>query len=350
MKNNQAHFRGCLIGGAIGDALGYPVEFMSMERIKQKYGQDGIKDLSYAQPSGRAVISDDTHMTLFTAEGMLWADARGRERGICSYADCLFYSYQRWLYTQTGKLGDESYHWILKDENLDCKTELLAMRELFVQRAPGNTCLSSLAASKNQQYGNLANKVNNSKGCGGVMRAAPVGLYFYRSPESAFQIGAESAAITHGHPSGYLSAGALAYIIAEIIRGLSIREAALGALKNLNNYEKQEECSEALYRAIILADENISPSKAIQELGAGWVGEEALAIALYCVLKSPDDFSKAVCLAVNHSGDSDSTGSLCGNIVGAYLGLEGIPEKWPERIELAEIILKISDQLLAAVE
>ncbi len=65
MKRNHDHYRGCLIGGAIGDAFGSAVEFLSIDAIKEKYGEAGITDLVSAE-SGLAEITDDTQMTLFT--------------------------------------------------------------------------------------------------------------------------------------------------------------------------------------------------------------------------------------------------------------------------------------------
>ncbi|MBA1334297.1 MAG: putative ADP-ribosylglycohydrolase [Firmicutes bacterium] len=348
MKNNNSHFRGCLLGGAIGDALGYTVEFMGIEQIKRRFGIDGITDLLCDKTSGKAIISDDTQMTIFTADGILWADMRGRERGICSYPACVFYSYQRWLYTQTGRLANKEYHWLLDNKSVDYKSELLNIKELFVRRAPGNTCLSALSGSMNQQYGTMENRINNSKGCGGVMRVAPSGLYFHKSPEVAFKIAAECAAITHGHPSGYLSAGVLACIIAEIINGNDVKQAAINAANILKTYAEHKECLDILQRAMNLSIKDVVPSEAVRQLGEGWVGEEALAIALYCALKYQNDFKKAIFLAVNHSGDSDSTGAICGNIVGAYLGIDGISTNWIENVELSELIISMADKLLEA--
>ncbi len=351
MVNKKDRFHGCLLGGATGDALGYPVEFMDINEIRRKFGADGITDLVCEDTQGKAIISDDTQMTIFTAEGILWADARGRKRGICSYPSCVFYSYQRWLYTQTGKVACDDYKWILEDDKgPEYKSNLMHVRELFHRRAPGNTCLSALTASTKQNYGTIEKHINNSKGCGGVMRVAPVGLYFHKSPEQAFRIGCECAAITHGHPSGYLSAGVLAFIIAEIMNGVDLRSAALASVEVLKTYNEHEECLEILNKAMNLADQNINPYEAVTLLGEGWVGEEALAISIYCALKYQEDFQAALCLAVNHRGDSDSTGAICGNILGAYLGTKGIPEKWIKNIELAEVLVRLSDDLVQAAD
>ena len=80
-------------------------------------------------------------------------------------------------------------------------------------------------------------------------------------------------------------------------------------------------------------------------LGGGWTGEEALAISVYCSLVYPDNFEKAVILAVNHGGDSDSTGAITGNILGLYLGEEAIPAGWLEKLELKEVIRKMAEDL-----
>jgi ADP-ribosylglycohydrolase len=342
-------FQGCLIGGAIGDALGYIVEFMSIGEIKRRFGVDGIRDLVCDNMSGKALISDDTQMTLFTAEGLLWADYRGRHKGISSYEGCVFYSYQRWLYTQTRRLASQEYNWILDNDELVYKSDLLSVQELFARRAPGNTCLTALSGSINQKFGLIGRPMNNSKGCGGVMRVAPVGLYFYNSPERAFKVAAECAAITHGHPSGYLSAGVLATIIAEIIAGKELKRATMTSIEILKTYEGHEECLDILNKVLHLLDADMEAFEAVRQIGEGWVGEEALAIALYCALKYPNDFKEALWLSVNHSGDSDSTGAICGNILGAYLCIKRIPEKWVNGVEIADVILKMADKISSVV-
>lgn len=88
--------------------------------------------------------------------------------------------------------------------------------------------------------------------------------------------------------------------------------------------------------------EDIEDPDAVRELGQGWVAEETLAIAIYCSMKYSEDFDKALIASVNHSGDSDSTGAVTGNIVGAYLGLKGIPKKYLDNLELREVICKVA--------
>ncbi len=98
-------------------------------------------------------------------------------------------------------------------------------------------------------------------------------------------------------------------------------------------------------RAAKLAGNEKEDIENIRELGEGWVAEETLAIAVYCSIRYCDNFSKGVAAAVNHSGDSDSTGAVTGNILGAWLGLEGIEEKWLRDLELRELILTMADSL-----
>lgn len=331
-KRNKEHFRGCLLGGAIGDALGWPVEFKSLRDIINKYGPNGITNLT-----NNAEITDDTQMTLFTAEGILRAETRGREKGICHIPSVVYNSYQRWVITQ----GYQK----LKDKEWIYDGLLLEVKELHHRRAPGNTCISALLSGK---QGAINEPINNSKGCGGVMRVAPVGLFYPK--ERAFEITSDIAALTHGHPSGYLSAGALAYIIANIIEGETIEKSVLNSLIKLEKFKYHEETYNALKKAIDLTKQNINSKDAIKSLGEGWVGEEALAISVYSAIKYVDDFKKALITAVNHDGDSDSTGSITGNILGAYLGIKNITKDWITRVELKDVIIKISDDLLTRYE
>jgi ADP-ribosylglycohydrolase len=336
MKRKLEFFRGCLLGGAVGDALGWTVEFLKYKEIIRRYGDDGIRDLVCA-PSGKAEITDDTQMTLFTAEGILRAETRGDERGICHVPTVVYHAYQRWLHTQGYP------RW--EDQAFIYNGWLLDVKELHVQRAPGNTCLSALWSRK---LGTVEQPVNKSKGCGGVMRVAPAGLFY--PTETAFRMGMDFAAITHGHPSGYLASGALSLIISYIIRGDEMESAVRKALEELKKYDHHEECYQALEEAVRLAFSDLEPVEAIHKLGEGWVAEEALAISVYCALKFKHDFKEAIIAAVNHNGDSDSTGAITGNILGAYLGMSAIPNDWLDKVELKEVITQVADDLLTGYQ
>lgn len=334
-------FKGCLIGGAVGDALGYAVEFLPAGSIFKKYGENGITE--YELRHGVAEISDDTQMTLFTATGLLVGTTRGMTRGIMGdYAECyIAYSYRDWYRTQTEKYPlPEEYHY----------SWLVNVPEMFSRRAPGNTCLSALAQGGN---GTFENPLNHSKGCGGIMRVAPIGLYFCdkrHEPEEIDIIGAKAAALTHGHELGYIPAAMLVHIILRISEyGDTILEAVKDAMCMMPSiFPKAKHMDELLtliQKAIVLSEEGMDDLDAIRQLGEGWVAEETLAIAVYCALKYSDDFEKSIIAAVNHDGDSDSTGAVAGNILGAALGIDAIPQKYLNDLELKDIILEIAEDL-----
>jgi ADP-ribosylglycohydrolase len=351
MRSKRELFEGCLVAGAVGDALGYAVEFMRLPEIVSKYGEKGISEPELDFETDTAIISDDTQMTLFTADGMLWAYPACREDGTDSYAQNGMYpSYLRWYYTQTGNLQDESLLSRQPHENgnglVPGGKNILECKELYKRRAPGNTCVSALASRK---MGSIENPLNNSKGCGGVMRVAPVGLFLHNDPERASRVGAEAAALTHGHPTGYLAAGMFSAVIAEIINGKSLAVSIQNAAAILKGYASNQETLRAAERAVELAGSSKQAREAIRLLGEGWVADEALAISLYCALKE-SNVQEALTIAVNHDGDSDSTGAICGNILGALYGIGALPKAWVQNLELKEFILELSDWLFSLSE
>lgn len=332
--------RGCLFGGAVGDALGYPVEFRSAEQIRIIYGENGIQD--YELFHQKAYISDDTQMTLFTANGLLIGFTRLCLRGIMGdWQEYVWFAYKDWLITQgENRISDDSY----------VKSWLLNKKDMYNQRAPGNTCLSAL---KEEIYGSVDCPINSSKGCGGVMRVAPVGLYLpkhIKDIEKVDRIGAEVAALTHGHPLGYLPAAALTHIIARCVYSSSniaqiVEEAIKTVAKIYTDKLEKKEFVRIMEKAVCLAYQNRDDLDAIREIGEGWVAEETLAIAVYCAIKYQNDFVKAVTVSVNHDGDSDSTGAVTGNIMGAYFGFKEIPEKYIQPLEIREVIEEIAVDL-----
>jgi ADP-ribosylglycohydrolase len=330
-------FVACLLGGAVGDALGAPVEFMSLEKIHQTFGDAGIRD--YAPAYGRlGAITDDTQMTLFTAEGMIRTVTRSADRGIASAEAVTGHAYQRWLATQGERSSSQPASWLEEYPGW-----LFGLKPLHSRRAPGNTCLSALRSARSIE--DVAK--NDSKGCGAVMRMAPVGLAGWRSGQEVgviMAMGAKIGRLTHGHPSGYLSAGAFAVIIAEVLRGSTLAEAAQSACRELRAHADHEETLAFLELALRLARAKPIPGTVPAELGEGWVGEEALAIGLYCALVATS-LEEGVVLAVNIDGDSDSTGSIAGNVLGAMHGTAAIPERWLQPLELRETITTVAEDL-----
>lgn len=338
-NTQQDKIRGSLVGGAVGDALGYPVEFInSYEGIQARYGKTGITRYELAE-NGKALISDDTQMTLFTACGVLNAvkDKSPLIPSICE-------AYVEWYYTQLGKRKKGFRRCWVGD-----------LPEMNVHRAPGNTCLNSLQAIANGRE-----PINNSKGCGGVMRIAPIALYMAcehheESISKAYMRAGEAAEITHQHPLGFVPAAFLSDIIYQILCAKEVTRESF--LENIeyglkitrmlggNFTEYVAEFEQMINMAVELVDSSLSDVEAIGQIGEGWTGDEAVAIAVYCTLKHLGDFESAIVASVNHKGDSDSTGAVTGNLMGAMVGYEAIPPYYKENLELHDVILHVADDL-----
>ncbi|MBM3140180.1 MAG: ADP-ribosylglycohydrolase family protein [Chloroflexi bacterium] len=336
MNRREARERvlGCLLGGAIGDALGAPLEFMSLQEIRHRWGQRGA--LTYAPLNGRTgVITDDTQMTLWTIEGLLRARSSEQQGRDTDTVAVIHRAYLRWLHTQgvpwTSARGPHI-------EDPGPTGWLVTNRRLFDEQAPGNTCLSALRSGL---VGSPAEPINDSKGCGGAMRVAPVGLV----AEHPFELAMAVAAITHGHPSGYLAAAAFARVVADLLSGRSLPEAINAAHEELTLRTGHQETSAAMSSAVDLERSSSGTAEDVERLGGGWVAEEALAIAIYCALRATD-FRSGVILAANHSGDSDSTASMTGNLLGAKLGLGGLPPDLVEGLEARDLIMEIGEDFV----
>lgn len=343
---------GCLIGGAVGDALGFPIEFDSEDNIYREYGPEGIRKLSTCINSSNdeqtAPISDDTQMSLFAANALVWHKYNGG-----FLRDALWLGYREWLGTQ----GDNS----LMDNPSNPKMWIFRVPDLHWRRAPGNTCLTAIRTSGGK--GTPSSPINNSKGCGTVMRAAPFGLAWREEENTSvqtvrkciFSAAVEDAALTHGHPFAYYSSAALALIVYEAVNHKnnyeSLDKLALFVINLLYNSRFEEITSlmnQAIYQA---SDDTISDLDGIHAIGEGWVAEEALAIALFCAIRHQDDFAEAIRAAVNHGGDSDSTGAICGNILGAWLGRKKIEISMDtEHLELTDTILTLANDLVACAK
>ncbi len=336
--------RGCLIGGAAGDALGYPVELMTEKQIKARFGEKGLTDYFIDFDSNRALVSDDTQMTLFTANGILYWETRGELKGIAASVDkYIAKSYTDWLWTQLYKYGekepDSSVSW------------LLSVPELYSKRAPGNACFAALLrrTSKDVPDSFISSPINDSKGCGGLVRVAPLGLDKRFIHEPAFSA-AEVAAISHSHPLGYLSAAVFAQMINGIVfENMELPDAIQfglrGAERHFGNNKYFKDLSIILNKAICLSGNQSSDSENFHVLGDGLFAEEVLSMSIYCALRYRDDFSNGIISAVNHGGYSGSIGAVTGSILGAILGYETIPDKWKRNLELSELILEIADDL-----
>lgn len=337
----QSRIRGCLFGGAVGDALGGPVEFWSRNEILNNY-PGGIKGYVDDSDSIRKIgyFTDDTQMTLFTSEAIirtLQTDEPGNL--IDAMVPQFVTSYLNWFQTQ--------YPFMTKSE-LEQAGELVQREELNVPRAAGMTCVSSLEILKKSRgqgkIGSPENLINDSKGCGTVMRVAPIGL-IPEDEQTIFELGCRASAITHGHPTGWLSGGALALLISLLFKGEKLLPAVERVIACLKTRPRSEETVAALEKAVALYPAPLPDYKAIGEIGQGWIAEEALGIAVLCALRYESNFHDGVLAAANITGDSDSTAAVTGNILGAYLGENAIPPLWISDLFERDVVELVANQL-----
>ena len=322
----ESRFTGALLGLAIGDALGYPAEFRSREQILAEIGPRGIeefvshKDPRFSRPfivgpdHPPGTYTDDTQMSLAVARALL---ACGRE------AD---------LETVMRAVAREFVAWSDSPDN---------------DRAPGQTCMTGCANLRRGVPWREAG-VAASKGCGSAMRVAAVGLFYHDDLERLAEVARASSLPTHGHPAALEGAAAAALMVALALRGLE--PAAIHAEILARCSGRSADFDACLARVPGLLDR--PPAEVLSEggLGEAWVAEEAVASALYCFWRHPDDFSAAVLEAVNTDGDSDSIAAITGSVLGARLGQEGIPAAWIEQVEEGAMLQRLGRALWAACQ
>ena len=350
VNNIQDRVRGSLMAGAAGDALGYAVEFVGRKYMLDNYGERGITEFELGS-NGKAAISDDTQMTLFTANGLLNVPRLG-----VSPHEAIERAYLDWYNTQVRAVPSSlNSCW------------LSGVRRMYALRAPGNTCMSALRTIVRG-----GNPMNDSKGCGGIMRVAPIPLFAVATGTmdiaQTAMLACSTSSITHLHPLGCLPSALLAMLIYRVmtiaperVRSYidTIVLESLDMLDTMSRgrYESSREALRAItIKALQLAHSDVADHQAIELLGGGWVAEETWAIALYAAVRHIDSVEDAIIASVNHDGDSDSTGAVCGNIMGAIYGYEHIKARnifcpagreLEQTLELSDVILTIADDIAA---
>lgn len=309
MSKLKDKFHGCFIGLAVGDALGYPVEFIrSREDILTITNGKGVIDLP--EP---ALYTDDTQMTLRVAEALISAGQDMEE-----FMKALSKEFVAWHETQS-----------------DPKQ----------RRAPGNTCL--LACEHLKKGANWESSgIMASLGCGSAMRSAPIGLYHSGKIEKVVDFAINSSRITHPAELALCASVGTALLTA-----LAMGDEPVGCWANelVKVASINQEFKGYIQLAAAHAAKRSDPDFVLSEecLGEGWMGHSAVASALYCCMMHPDSYEKAVLLAANTVGDSDSIACIAGAWMGARLGLEGIPASWQERIEDRAKLTLIANRLHA---
>jgi ADP-ribosylglycohydrolase len=299
--------RGVMLGLALGDALGWPVEFMERPEIRARYGREGI-----TVPPDPALVTDDTQMSAAVAEAL----------------------------TAAGEAGLDGLMPVLAREFIAWKND-----PLTASRAPGVTCIRGVNALEAGAPWDEAG-VKDSKGCGSVMRVAPVGYFYQNSPEQLKTIARAQSWLTHRHPAADAACVGGASLIQFALDGVAPEEFPARVLAVTEGLS--DELDAAIRRighVLAWSDEESALGHIGPTRGGGWIAEEALAMALYCVLKHPDDYRAAVVLGANISGDSDTVASIAGGILGARLGPQALPADWVERLENRDYYLGLADRL-----
>lgn len=300
-----------LFGLALGDALGWPVEFTNLTAIKQTYGRDGI-----TEPPSPALVTDDTQMTIALVEGLLDAGPDAPTDVIMQHIGARF---TVWMQRQ----NDPAY-----------------------ARAPGRTCLTGIA--RYAEHGNWRTSgLIESKGCGSAMRVAPLGYLYQHAPERLRELAIASSEITHRHPAALAGAVGAAYAVKLALDSVHPDHMLPQIIAFTDGIS--EEFTAAMRRVGHVVGW-VNDEHALKHLGEGWVAEEAVALALFCVMRYPDDYAKCVWRGANLTGDSDSVACIAGGIQGARLGLDAIPADWRARCEDAAILIDLAQRLAAARE
>jgi len=301
----QDKFRGCLLGLAIGDSSGVPLERFHTKKAILK----ATNGMGVLGPPDPALISDDTQMSVAVAEALIEAgDSDG-------FMKSLTQKFIEWRKQQ----DDPKF-----------------------RRGPGNTCLR---ACENLMEGRSWEEsgIPGSLGCGSAMRSAPIGLFFDKI-EKVIDCAINSSIITHPHELCLCGAVGTA-----VLTHLALNDEPMGIwASELVRVNFSADFKDIIKLAAKCAAERQDPDVVLSDavLGEGWTGHEAVASALYCCMMFPNSYEKAVLLAANTVGDSDSIACITGAWMGCRLGVEAIPKEWIEKIENRDQLIDLADRLL----
>jgi ADP-ribosylglycohydrolase len=287
---------------------------MTDREIRRQYPNGLLTPHGYPG-CGAGSITDDTQQALAVCRGLLHGKRRGGSDD--QLVDDIWFQLKQWYKLQ--------------------------MESPSERRAPGMTSMSALA---NMRSGSMHDPLNDSRSCGAVMRAHPIGLVCAGQPVHAFQLGCRVGALTHGHPDGYGPSGVLAATIAGLLGGQSIENAAHEAALILAMHVP-DAVRTGRWLSLALSANPRSVTADLNAGAEGWEGDEALAIGLLAARRHPTNLHQACEFAAIHDGDSDSTASIAGAIVGCALGVVAIPPPWEERLEHAQELTQRGNELAA---
>lgn len=328
---------GCLLGLAIGDAMGSSIDKKSWEEICESYGPNGL--LGYDMQSDYAEVTSYTQLAAFVANGLMLNAARGQGDAYLRY---ITLALREWAKSQGFLAGAE-------------KTACwLAQVPKMRRRVSMDTRMVDTLSR--EQLGSPERPVNSSEGPGGITAAVPVGM-FYESDRMAAdqigQLGASAVAMIHGAPEAFLSGAVVAYAIAGILQEPSTPllkqfRQALDAVRGQYAQQHPEgiQVLEGLLEKAfsLAADPEITPLVAMTILGCT-TAAECLAGAVYACSVHMGNFDEALITAVNHSGRSGAVGALTGAVMGARMGAEELPEFYLESLEVGDVLRELAEDM-----
>ena len=340
MAELQSAYRGCLLGLAVGDAMGYTVDARSWLEIQEDYGPNGL--LGYDLVNGYADVTSYTQLAAFTGNGLLLGLTRGQLQGkmapLVRYAGL---SHREWAASQRmyGR-PEKTFCWLFKK------------KEMCRRHCMDTWMLDTLSRTK---LGAPEDPVNHFATPGSITAAVGVGLFYH--PETMDQnendrLGAETVALTHGSPLAFLPGAIIAHLISLVLRDTetplqTLIEESLESFENQfgTEYSQASEILALIRQAITMSrDWKVKPVEAMERLRCE-NSAQVLAGAVYAALVGQDDFDTAMIAAVNHSGRSAAVGALVGAILGARMGEEALPEFYLECLEPVDLLRELADDL-----
>jgi len=340
MSREKQAYRGCLLGLAVGDAMGYTVDHKSWDEIRRNYGPNGL--LGYDLVNGYAETTSYTQIAAMAANGLLMGTTRGQIQGrMAPFIRYITAALQEWNNCQhTRREPARGYCWISK------------VPELRRRRCMDTRMLDTLNRGP---LGTPEEPVNDYTSTGMITAPVAVGLFFdpQRMQFSEIgRLGAEVIALTHGNPMAFLPGAVLAYTIAGIIQGdgeplaEQFRLSADAVAAQFGREYPQANAMKALVeRTIAAAEKGSENSQEAMELLRCDENARVLVGAMYACLRCGGDFDAAMITAVNHSGCSSAVAAVCGAILGAYMTEDALPEFYMESLECVDVLRVLADDL-----
>lgn len=339
MEIDPGIYRGCLLGMAVGDALGAAVDGKSYRQICETYGPAGL--LGYDLVNGFAEITSYTQVALFTCNGMLLSVAKGQV-GTAACMRHITTALKEWARAQHLP-GDPilRHCWL-------CRIPQARKRRSMDPR--------TLDALTRDVLGSLKAPANQGAGPGTLAAAIPAGLFFHPERMAVEEIGilgAQIVALTHGDPMAYLSGAMLAYLIAGIVQAPECPmeeqvQHAMEAVAVQFPGQPVQRLQMMLREAVRLSHQPELPGQQVMEQQECKSAAQVLAGAVYAVLASNGDFDTAMILAVNHSGKSAAVGAIVGALLGAQLGEKALPEFYLDCLDCADVVREVATDLYTA--